>query len=265
MSKASLSLIVSVVLGIALAASCKLPPGAFAAPVQCTGGAELINNTCYCANGMQWNGLTCQGTPDGTGCQGNAYLFGPVGAQSCHCMLGNTLDSSGTCVALQCTGGAVPGDTQCVCPNNGTWDGAQCQAAAAAPQCSGGAVPNGDQCACPDGTTWDGTNCVAAAQPDVAAPPQCPDGSSWDGTQCVAAQVAPAPRRTCRTVMLEKNYEPGLLQNCNGVNERCAVTLLDKNYEPGLLQLCKGVDGACAEELLNKNYEPGQLGNCKRH
>jgi hypothetical protein len=149
-SKASLLLIVSVAVGIALVASCKLPPGAFAAPVECSGGAEAIAGGCYCANGMQWNGLTCQGTPDPTGCQGGSYLFGPVGQQACHCMLGTTLDGNGQCVALQCTGGAVAGDSQCVCPEGTSWDGSQC----AAPQvqqpvassCTGGAVQSGDQC-----------------------------------------------------------------------------------------------------------------------
>jgi len=219
-------------------ASCRFPGATMSQPTQCSGGAELIGNACFCANGMIWNGLACQGTPDPSGCSGGSYLFGPAGSASCHCMLGSTVNN-GECVALQCTGGAVAGDTECVCPNGTQWDGAQC--AAPQLQCNGGAVASGDQCVCPDATAWDGTSCVASVAP------------------------APAPRRTCKSVMAEKNYEPGQWRLCNGVNERCAIALLDKNYEPGRLPLCRGVDGACAETLLAKNYEPGQLVNCKRH
>ena len=254
-------------------ASCKFPGATMSQPTQCSGGAELIGNACFCANGMIWNGLTCQGTPDPSGCSGGSYLFGPAGSASCHCMLGSTVNN-GECVALQCTGGAVAGDTECVCPNGTQWDGAQC--AAPQLQCNGGAVASGDQCVCPEGTAWDGSQCAAAqAQPTVtctggavASGDQCvcPDATAWDGTSCVASVApAPAPRRTCKSVMAEKNYEPGQWRLCNGVNERCAIALLDKNYEPGRLPLCRGVDGACAETLLAKNYEPGQLVNCKRH
>ncbi len=223
----------------------------FAQPVQCSGGAELVAGGCYCANGMLWNGQTCQGTPDPGPCQGGAYPFGPAGAVECHCMLGNTVDSSGSCQPLQCSGGAVPGDNLCVCPDSTQWDGSQCVGATAdqaAPQDTTTAT-------CPDGSTWDGSQCAVNAT--------CPDGSTWDGSQCAvndtSGSTSPPPRRTCLSVMGEKGYSPALWSACRGTNERCAVALLDAGFQPALLESCKNVDGACAEQLLRQGNQPALL------
>jgi hypothetical protein len=229
---------------------CRLPPGGMLSmPIQCSGGAELIANGCYCANGTQWNGLTCQGTPDPTGCAGGSFLFGPAGSSSCHCMLGTTLDSTGTCVALQCTGGAVAGDTECVCPADTQWDGSQCVGA----QPQEVAVSDPPSTSCASGTVASGDQCL------------CPDGTSWDGTQCVSAPSAP-PRssRACRLLMIKKGYSPNDLANCDGVDDRCAVAMLNHGYSPHDVTNCQGVDGKCAEALLAKMGSPHDVANCPR-
>jgi len=195
-----------------------------------------------------WNGQTCQGTPDPSGCS-SGYWFGPPAnaGGGCFCLLGYT-SQNGQCVQLQCTGGAVAGDSQCVCPDGTQWDGAQCQALQQQPTCNGGSTWDGSQCVCAAGTTWDGNQCAAQAGEGDAAqsPPPPPSG------------------KQCRARLLQKGFPPDTLSNCDGVSDRCAIAVLNKGYPPDTLANCRGVEGACAEQIIAKGYPPDQLANCRR-
>jgi hypothetical protein len=258
------------------------------AGVTCAVDQMKINGVCYCPNGQTWNGVACQGTPDFRGCQGNSVWFGPAAGGSCRCMAGYTVNAStNTCDQLSCTGGSVASGNECACPNNLTWDGAQCSAPScpagttwdgSACACPNGALWNQTQCECPDGTSWDGTQCAAAA---TAAGPACEGGSVWNGTdcvcenstwngsQCVGAAAAPSaqrkPRRSCRTALLDKGYGPERLASCNNVNDRCALALIDKGYDPARLSACRlPIDSNCAEDLIRQGYGPERLASCRR-
>lgn len=194
-----------------------------------------------------WNGQTCQGTPDPSGCQGGGYWFGPdqKAGGGCFCLYGYTLQN-GQCVQLQCSGGAVAGVNQCECPSGTQWDGAQCTAPAAPPEPDPSA-------SCAAGTTWDGTQCAATGDA-TAPPPATPtpvDSPHADG-------------RACRSALLKKGYAPDQLGNCDGTNDRCAVALIGRGFAPDQLPNCRGVDGACAEQVIKKGYAPDQLANCRR-
>lgn len=141
-------------------------------PPTCTGGAELVNNTCYCAHGTTWNGLICQGTPNAATCTGNSYPFGPAGFQKCYCLDGYKLDGA-QCIALQCTGGAVASGDRCVCREGAHWNGSECLPVI---HCGGGSFQQGNRCACPSNTTWNGEAC---------AQPTCNGGALWSNGRCI--------------------------------------------------------------------------------
>ncbi len=221
---------------LALLAGCPAPGGYTTppSPPQCTGGAKLVNNSCYCAAGMTWNGLQCQGTPQAGTCGGNSYPFGPDGFAQCFCLDGYKLDNA-QCIELSCSGGSVASGDQCVCPDGTQWDGSQCVAVQQQLTCNGGAVPSGDQCVCPDGTQWDGAQCVAV----------------------------PQQRRTCRSVLLDKGYGPSTMSSCDGLPQRCTIALLDKGYGPSAFASCRGADPACTVALLDKGYGPSAFASCE--
>jgi hypothetical protein len=226
----------------------------------CAGGTRLVAGQCYCAAGMAWNGLACQGTPSAGTCGGGGYPFGPAGGEQCFCLDGYMI-ADGTCVALQCSGGAVAGVDQCVCPDGTSWDGAQCATIAqvpATPQCTGGAMASGDQCVCPDGTSWDGAQCAVAA-PDLSATTT----SSTDAGGDEDARPHGRHRESCRAAVIRKGLDPSWASRCEGVEDRCAVAVLERNLDPSWLPSCQGVNGRCAEAVMQHGLDPSWLSTCK--
>lgn len=186
-------------------------------PAVCSGGARPIGKQCFCADGMTWNGLTCQGVPIAGSCTGGSYPYGP--AHQCACLPGSRW-GGGQCVELQCTGGSVAGLDQCECPQGTSWNGAQC-VSLAPPETVGASPdqPTQDQPAQDE----DSQDQPAEDEPahDQPTQPQQSAGSSSPAEQPSAPdQPAPPPPRPVtvhrassppaqpRAVVYHAMYEP---------------------------------------------------------
>jgi hypothetical protein len=248
----------------------------------CSGGARAFGKQCFCADGMNWNGLTCQGTPIAGACSGGGYPFGPQ--KQCMCLDGYGLNN-GQCIELNCTGGSVPRVNQCVCPDGTDWDAGanQCvapqvvqqsapeggdagdqggdQTVQDQPTCPAGAVLQGDQCACPDGTEWDGAQCSAIPQP---APGRHPAHHPHRAPPppVVHTQVA-RPRPVAAPVKYHASYrpQPGAAMVCQVFDESNVIDTGNSGRDPVQLRMT-ACSQWCTQYLAQKLACKCSAGGC---